>query len=126
LARWRERFRRRVEIVSLGPGEPGLDADQVFEGIREVRPAMRECVREAGGFQALRGEDGAPRRRSVVFDVQADGSVAEGSVGLDTTLPPELATCFTDIFESASFEPPGDDGARVEVRFGRGRRGGAR
>lgn len=145
--RWRERWRQRVEIVSLGPSSPTLDPDSIREALAPGRDALRACIREGGGWRALRRADRPPRpepaaegetadgedaprrrrrrqRRSVSFDVGPDGTVDPESVVLEPPMPAELDGCFRTYFSSAQLDGAGADGARVELPMagGRGRR----
>lgn len=125
--------RRRVEIVALGPTEPTLDELEVLEALREVRPAVFECVRSRGGFRAMReamtqaGDGGVRRGLRVSFDVTPEGTLAEGTLVLDPPPPAPFEGCIGDAWRGLSLPPPGPDGAAVEVSLGRGRgRGGGR
>lgn len=121
------RAARRVKVLATGEGEPDLEAVDVMDSVREVRPQIRECVQDNGGWRALREAaaagvpDGGPRGpMTVAFDVSADGTVS----GVDMQPPPPegFAQCFQSAFQSIQLPPPNSD-ARVEVQLG-GRRGG--
>ncbi|HEY8427010.1 MAG TPA: hypothetical protein VIL20_01495 [Sandaracinaceae bacterium] len=125
-AEWRERWRRSVDIVPLGPSDPGFDADDLRAALAPGREALRECVREAGGWRALREAfraAGRPRRRGTVsFDVLPDGRVDAGSISFEPPIPERFDPCFRTFFASARLERVGADGARVELPMGPPRR----
>lgn len=135
----RERWRRGVDIVPLGPAAPGFDADALRDALDPGREALRQCVRDAGGWRAMRGARGGPERggnegrgpeggdrrprRTASFDVRPDGTVDPGSVELEPAMPEPFDACFRTFFASARLEGVGADGARVEMPMGgRGRR----
>jgi hypothetical protein len=118
-----ERLRRRIQIASLGTAPPTITHEEVWRGLRDVRPAIRECMEQAGGFGAFRGQGPREGRggRTVRVDIGSDGRVVPGSVSIEPPPPPELATCMKQAFESATFEDVGADGARVSLSMGRRR-----
>ncbi len=123
-AEWMARMRSRVEIVPLGPDEPTLAPEQVFQALGQHRGEMRDCMREAGGFRAMAQGSDPSRRRTMGFDVGPDGRVAPGTVSFDPPLPdPDLARCFSTVIESASLGNVGGDGARVDLPLPGRRRG---
>lgn len=139
--RWQERWRRAVDIVPLGPADPGIDPGQLREALAAGRPALRECIRESGGWRALRAarraereaapqEEGAtgiagtgegrrrrPRRR-VSFDVRPGGDVDPESIAFSPPIPEAFQACFDAYIASAHFATVGEDGARVEMPMG--------
>jgi hypothetical protein len=127
-----ERWRRAVDIAPLGPNPPAFDADAVREALRPGRDAMRACVEEAGGFEALReavrvrtDQSGEPRARPTAsFDVGPDGAVVRSSIAIQPEMPDAYRRCFVELIGSARL-PAAGDGARVEMplRALRGRRG---
>jgi hypothetical protein len=130
-ARRAEWLRERTQIRSLGQAEPEISPEQVWEGFRSARPAMRECIQQAGGFEALREQspEGRPRRRTMTVDIGADGRVLPGSASIDPAPSGDLAECMQAALESASFEGTGPDGAQASLSFGgrdRGRPSGRR
>jgi len=123
--RRRARFQRRTTILPLGSTEPTIDADDVFEAFRSARPVLRDCVREAGGFALFRQEPQTRGPRTLSFEVGADGRVRADTISMDPPPPEALSECFQQAFSTAELPPPGEDGARVEMRMptrrGRGR-----
>ncbi len=125
----RERWRRSVDIVPLGPSEPGFDADGLREALSPGREALRQCVGEAGGWRVMREASrppeggGPPPRRTASFDVRPDGTVDPDTVGFTPPMPEPFDACFRTFFASARLDGVGADGARVEMPMGpRGRR----
>jgi hypothetical protein len=137
-----------VDIASLGPSAAGIEPDQIREALSPGREALRVCIRDAGGWRALRearrsergssgsaegaatgSEEGAGRRgrsrRRVSFDVRPDGTVEPDSVEMTPPIADAFDPCFRTFFASARFDTVGDDGARVELPMGPpgGRRG---
>jgi hypothetical protein len=115
-ARRRERFLSRIEVVSLGPGEPTTTNEDVLDAFRDVRPVVRDCLRasglDRGSFRAMR-ETG----RSLTFDLDSDGGVLADSVLLDPAPPEPFAGCMISGLEALTTEPPGGEGARVSIDF---------
>ena len=147
--RWQERWRRAVSIVSLGPSAPGIEPEQIRGALSPGRDALRGCIRDAGGWRALRearraergtengealtaadGEEGSGRRggrsrRRVSFDVRPDGTVEPNSIEMAPPVADAFDPCFRTFFSSARFEAVGEDGAHVELPMGPpGGRGG--
>ncbi len=125
----RQWLRRRVQITALGEGEPTIAPEEVMAALRETRGLARDCMREHGGFRALReamrrsaGADGGVRRGlTVSFDVTADGALDETSIAIEPPPPEPFYGCFADALLQAQLPPPGGEGARVDVRLGGGR-----
>jgi len=117
---------QRIRITSLGDAPADLEPEQVMDSMGAVREQVRQCVQDNGGFMALRSamqqaraDAGIGRRGlTVSFDVAADGSLAQGSLQLSPAPPEPFYGCFTGALRSVELPPPGDDGARVEVRLG--------
>lgn len=146
--RFRQRLQRSVTITPLGDEPTTLTPEQVWESLADGRRAMRDCMRENGGFEALRearraqedpsggaaptGTTGAPRgegrrpRPRATFDVAPDGSLVAESLRIDSPLPAPFDRCMALLFQGARFENPPTAGARVEMRMpgGGGRRRG--
>ena len=127
-----ERASRRVSVQATGEGVPQLEPVDVMESMREVRPQIRDCVRENGGWSALReasaaalpdGGAGGRGAMTVSFDVAADGAVS--GVAMQPPPPAAFAQCFESAFQSLQMPAP-DAEARVDVQFGGGRGGRAR
>lgn len=136
LSRIPERLRARIQLAALGARPPSLTPEQLVATLQENRAPLRECVRAAGGFRAMRDslaasggvpDGGGPRARpSMRFDVGPDGRVVPGSVSLEPSGPAGLSSCVGDALAAMSFPPPGGDGAHVELPLGVGRGGGRR
>ena len=139
---WREKMRnmspeerrawlsRRIRIESLGDEPATLAPEDVAEAMRSSRRAARDCIREHGGFRALReafgrnrGADAGRRRFTMSFEVAPDGTVAPDTIALDPAPPPPFYDCFAESIAQTTLPPPGEAGARVEMDLGRGRRG---
>lgn len=134
LQRLPDRFRARIQLAALGPRPPLLTPEQLVATLQQNRAPLRECVRQAGGFRAMRAgaaaggtPDGGPRMRpSMRFDIGADGRVVPGTVSLEPAGPEGLSTCVADALLAVQFPPAGGDGAHVELPLGLGRGGGRR
>lgn len=123
---------RRVEIVPLGETAPTIAPERVMDAVRARRSEMRECFRSAGvpfgrgqrgeaGPSAPAGETPRPRR-SVAFDIDAQGRVTTGSTSFTPPLPEALSNCLRDVVQTTAFDAPGPDGARIEMQLGGGGR----
>lgn|GEM_PF-3785126 len=148
-----ERLRARIQLAPLGAREPTLTPEQLVATLQQHRGALRECVRQAGGFRALRGgasaagdapagtgapagtpvagaEGGRPRgprvRPQMRFDVGPDGRVVAGSVSIEPAVPEAFSSCVAETLGAISFPAPGGDGVRAELPLGVGRGGGRR
>jgi len=115
-ARRRERFISRIEIVALGPGESATTSEAVFDGFREVRPLVRDCLRASGigrgSWRTMRATD-----RTMTFDLDSEGAVLPESVSIEPPPPEPFAGCFASGLEVLTTEPPGGEGARVSIDF---------
>jgi len=128
------RASRRVQVTAIGEGEPALEPIDVMNTVREVRPQIRDCVEENGGWQQFReqmaasanpdggGGGGGRGGMNLAFDVLANGEV--GALDMNPPPPEGFSDCFNDAFQGLEMPPPGSD-ARVEIQFGGGRRGRA-
>ncbi|MAQ18734.1 MAG: hypothetical protein CMN30_28550 [Sandaracinus sp.] len=122
-----ERANRRVSIQATGEGEPALQPTDVMDSMRDVRPQIRDCVEQNGGWRALReasagAADGGVRGpMNLSFDVAADGAVS--GVAMNPAPPGAFAQCFESAFQGLEMPAPGAE-ARVDVQLGRG--GGGR
>ncbi len=120
-ARRRERFLQRIEVISLGPNEPTTTNEEVFDAFRDVRPLVRDCLREAGvergAWREMRGTS-----RTLSFDLDAEGGVVPASTSFEPALPEPFATCMGQSLEALTVEPPGQDGARVSIEMPERRR----
>ena len=143
---WREKMRnmspeerrawlsRRIRIESLGDTPPTLAPEDVAEAMRDSRRAARDCIREHGGFRALReafgrsrSADAGRRGFAMSFEVAPDGTVVSDSVAIEPAPPPPFYDCFAESIAQTTLPSPGEEGARVEMDLGRGRgRGGSR
>lgn len=124
------RAARRVQVSALGDEEPALEPVDVMNTVREVRPQIRDCVEQNGGWRQFREQmaasanpDGGAGRRgmSLAFDVMANGDV--GELQMNPPPPEGFSDCFTNAFSGLEMPAPGAD-AHVEIQFG-GRRGRA-
>lgn len=123
------RAARRVSVTATGDGEPALEPIDVMHSVRDVRPQIRECVQNNGGWQQFReamaasaNPDAGPgggRGMTLAFDVEADGQV--GALQMNPPPPENFADCFTGAFDGLDMPPPGA-GAHVEMRLGGGGR----
>jgi uncharacterized membrane protein YgcG len=127
----RARLSRRIRIESLADAPATLEPEDVAESMRDSRRAARDCLREHGGFRALREamgrtarSDAGRSRFRMSFEVGADGTVAPDSVAMDPAPPSPFYDCFAQSIAQTSFPPAGADGASVELDLGRGGRGG--
>jgi hypothetical protein len=134
LPRLPEHIRARVVLDSLGAEIPSLTPEQIVATLQQNRAAMRECVRGAGGFRALRGvgapagqggvaDAGVRARPRMRFDIAPNGHVVPGSVSLEPSGPDGLAACVADVLSGTTFPATGGDGAHVEMPLGLGRGG---
>jgi len=143
-----EQLRARIQLAPLGAREPTLTPEQLVATLQQHRGELRECVRQAGGFRALRtaappggdppagtaasaGTEGARPaglrvRPQMRFDVGPDGRVVAGSVSIEPAVPEAFASCVAETLGAISFPPPGGDGAHAELPLGLGRGGGRR
>ena len=128
----RERLRRFVDIVPLGEEEPQLEPEDVMDALRGTRSQVRECMREHGGFRALReamrdqrsASDGGLRGGlRVSFDVGADGTIAAEGIAIEPPPPEPFYDCFAGALTATQLPAPEAE-ARVELELGR--RGGRR
>lgn len=120
--RWAE---RRVSIQPLGDTAPEIEAVEVLDAMRELRPQMRDCIRDNGGFGALRdamrSADAGPRGgMTVSFELSAEGTVNEGSFAMSPAPPAVYQQCFEKALGNLNAPVPGGDGAAIEMRMGRG------
>jgi hypothetical protein len=124
--RRRARFLRSTQIDAIGGGEPGIDPGDVFEAFREVRPVVRGCIREAGGFRELTGQSPRARGpRTLTFDVDAAGRVVADTIAIEPAMGSAMGDCFAAGLAQAELPAPGGEGARISVELpGRRRRGG--
>lgn len=120
--------RRRVTISPLGAGAPALQPEDVVTAMQESRERVRQCIRERGGYRALReamrgGGDGGVGRRAMKmsFDVAADGTIDPSTLALEPEPPEPFHECFTSAIGETRMPPPGESGARVQFDFGGGR-----
>lgn len=125
------RAARRVQVSALGDEEPALEAVDVMNTVREVRPQIRDCVEQNGGWQQFREQmaasanpdgGGGGRGMNLAFDVMANGQV--GDLAMNPPPPEGFSDCFTNAFSGLEMPAPGAD-AHVEIQFG-GARGRAR
>jgi len=148
LVRLPEQLRARIQLAPLGAREPTLTPEQLVATLQQHRGELRECVRQAGGFRAIRagapaGSDspagtaapagvegaraGGPRvRPQMRFDVGPDGRVVAGTVSIEPAVPAAFSSCVAETLGAISFPPPGGDGAHAELPLGLGRGGGRR
>lgn len=123
---------RRVEIVPLGETAPAITPERVMDAVRARRAEMRECFRSAGvPFGRRQREEAGPNtqssdtprpRRSIAFDLDAEGRVTAGSTSFTPPLPEALSNCLRDVVQTTAFDAPGPDGARIEMQLGGGGR----
>jgi hypothetical protein len=120
-ARRRERFLRRIEVIALGPEEPSTTNEEIFDAFRDVRPLVRDCLRDAGvdrgAWRQMRSTS-----RTLSFDLDAEGGVVPESSSFEPALPAPFDECMRSSLEVLTVEPPGDDGARVSIEFPERRR----
>jgi hypothetical protein len=120
-ARRRERFLRRIEVIALGPEEPSTTDEEIFDAFRDVRPLVRDCLRNAGvdrgAWRQMRSTS-----RTLTFDIDAEGGVVPESMGFEPVLPAPFDECMHSSLEVLTVEPPGQDGARVSIEFPERRR----
>lgn len=121
-----QRAARRVRVSALGEEEPALEPVDVMNTVREVRPQIRDCVQQNGGWRQFREQMAASaspdagagnRGMSLAFDVLADGSV--GDLAMNPPPPEGFSDCFTSAFDGLEMPAPGAD-ARVEIQLGGG------
>ncbi len=122
--RWAE---RRVSIEPLGDNPPQIEALDILEAMRELRPKMRDCIRSSGGFgvlrDAMRSADAGPRGGlTVSFELSSEGAVNDGSLVISPAPPKAYLACFEQTLSQLDAPVPGGDGAAIELRMGR--RGG--
>lgn len=110
----RQRFMERIEIVPRGPGEVAITREDVFVAFGDVRPVMRDCMREQDlrreSWRTFRGID-----RTINFDIDADGAVVFVSIGVAPPPPPALAECLSRGLEVLTTEPPGAGGVAISI-----------
>ena len=126
--RFAARAARRVRVEALGDEEPEIEPVEVMRSMREVRPQIRECIDQNGGWRAFReaatmgspdAGAGGRGRMTVSLDVSASGQV--GEIALNPPPPEPFGGCFTSALANLELPPPNAD-ARVEVQLGRGGR----
>lgn len=124
-----QRAARRIQVTPTGDGEPALEPIDVMTTLREVRPQIRECVQNNGGWRQFReamaasaNPDAGPGARggmTLAFDVTAEGAV--DGLAMNPPPPEGFADCFTDAFGGLEMPAPGA-GAHVEMSLGGGGR----
>ncbi len=121
-----DRLVKRMRIEPLGASPPTIDPEEVATRITdELRPAMRQCVQEAGGFRAMRaafGDAGRTRPR-VSFEVGPNGTISADSIRMEPAPPGGIGDCVRSALAAIELDPPGGDGARIEMPLGGRRRG---
>ena len=126
--RFAARAARRVRVEALGDEEPEIEPVEVMRSMREVRPQIRECIDQNGGWRAFReaatmvspdAGAGGRRRMTVSLAVSASGQV--GEIALNPPPPEPFGACFTSALANLRLPPPNAE-ARVEVQLGRGGR----
>lgn len=115
---------RRVSVAPLGDQPPQIDSVDVLEAMRDVRPQMRDCIRQNGGFRALRdamqsADAGARGGMTIAFELSPDGTVTEGSLTMSPAPPGPYFDCFARALQNMDAPVPGGEGAAIEMRMGR-------